>query len=237
MIENPRNRNDKHRSPCQIESMTPPKHLSEKIVEIARRLHLRNCLAAADGNISVRMSDDEIWMTPTGVAKAFMKASEMACINLKNEIRSGRPSGERLMHLEIYRQCPKAKAIVHAHPPTAIAWTLARPDLKELPFDSLPEVVLATGRVPIADYARPGTSQMGDNLKSFLPAHRAILLARHGAVAWGEDLEEAWRGIERIEHAALILLAAEQLGGARPVPKEEMDRLTEMRKAMGETLL
>lgn len=216
---------------------TLPLDTCRHIVDIARRLHGRNCLAAADGNISVRISDDEIWMTPTGVAKAFMRPEEMACLTLKGDVRHGQPSGERLMHLEIYRNAPEAKAIVHAHPPTAIAWTLARPELRELPCDSLPEVLLATGRVPVVPYARPGTPEMGTNLRRFLPAHRALLLARHGAVCWGLDLEEAWRGLERIEHAAQILLAAEQLGGPRPVPLREMEGLQALRDTMKGRLL
>lgn len=217
--------------------LTPPPEICRHIVDIARRLHARNCLAAADGNISVRRSDDEIWMTPTGFAKAFMNPADMACLTLNGDIRHGAPSGERLMHLEIYRHAPEAKAIVHAHPPTAVAWTLARPELRELPCDSLPEVLLATGRVPVVPYARPGTPEMGANLRAFLPAHRALLLSRHGAVCWGLDLEEAWRGVERIEHASQILLAAEQLGGPRPLPLTEMAALRTLREGMKGRLL
>jgi L-fuculose-phosphate aldolase len=230
--------NDNPKSSCQIRGMLKqPQDICREIVEIARRLYGRNCLAAADGNISVRVSDDEIWMTPSGVAKAFMKAEEMACLTLQGEVRFGNPSGERQMHLEIYRAAPKAKAIVHAHPPTAIAWTLAKPELRELPSDALPEVLLATGRVPIVAYARPGTAKMGTSLRAFLPEHKALLLSRHGAVCWGDDLQEAWRGIERIEHAAQILLSAELLGGPKPVPLPEMDELRKLRETLGGRLL
>lgn len=217
--------------------MPPRRRLSEEIVEIARRLHGRNCLAAADGNISVRCSDDEIWMTPSGVAKAFMTADQMACINLQGQILHGTPSGERLMHLEIYKACPEAKAIVHAHPPTAIAWTLAKANATELPSEALPEILLACGRVPIVPYARPGTLEMGTHLKPFLPDHKALILARHGAVCWGSSLEEAWRGIERIEHAAQILLSAQQFGGATPLPSEELAELWKLRGQLGGRLL
>ena len=210
---------------------------SEQIVEMARRLHGRNMLAAADGNISYRVSDNEILITPSGIAKGFMKPQEMAVITLDNKVLSGSPSGERLMHLEIYKNCPQAKAVIHAHPPTAIAWTIARPDLKELPCESLSEVILATGRIPFVPYARPGTLEMGTHLKAFLPAHRAMILSRHGAVAWGEDLDEAYRGMERIEHSALILAKAAQLGGLTSLPAEEVQALREMRKNLGERLL
>src|SRR5262245_32773921 len=107
--------------------------VSGDIVRICERLHARNMLAAADGNISVRLSDDEILITPSGIAKGFMNPDQMAVINIKGEVLSGKPSTERLMHLEIFKTCPKAVAVVHAHPPTAIAWSIAEPKLEKLP--------------------------------------------------------------------------------------------------------
>lgn len=217
--------------------MTRHIETSKHIIEIAQRLHARNMLAAADGNISLRISDQEILITPSGQAKAFMKPQEMALITLDNKILAGTPSGERLMHLEIYRNCPQAKAVIHAHPPTAIAWSIAKPELRELPADSLSEVILATGRIPFVPYARPGTLDMGTHLKTFLPKHRALILSRHGAVAWGEDLEEAYRGMERIEHSALILAKAVQLGGLTKLPDDEVQVLYKMREELGDRLL
>lgn len=208
-----------------------------KIVEICERLHSRNMLAGADGNVSVRISDDEILMTPTGVSKGFMDAGQMAVINLNGDVLDGKPSSERLMHLEIYRTCPKAKAIVHAHPPTAIAWSIAHPTLKKLPSECLSEVILATGDIPFVPYARPGTEAMGLVLKPFLPHSRALILRAHGALAWGEDLDEAYRGMERIEHSSQILATAKQLGGLHSLPAEEVAYLYELRKKIGDILL
>lgn len=207
------------------------------MVEIGQRLHSRNMLAAADGNISYRLSDNEILITPSGVAKAFMNPEQMAVINLKGEIITGTPSSERLMHLEVFRAAPKARAVIHAHPPTAIAWSIAEPKLTKLPSDCLSEVILSTGDIPFVPYARPGTEQMADVLKSFLPKHRALILRNHGALAWGESLEEAYRGMERIEHSAYILAMAKQLGGLHPLPQEEIEYLYELRKKIGEVLL
>lgn len=211
--------------------------IASDIVEICERLHGRNMLAAADGNISFRISDDEILITPSGIAKAFMNAEQMAVINLKGEVLVGNPSTERLMHLEIYRTTPKAQAIIHAHPPTAIAWSIAAPELTKLPSDCLSEVILATGDIPFVPYARPGTDQMGAVLKPFLPKHQALILRNHGAVAWGADLEEAYRGMERIEHSAQILAMAKQIGKLTPLPKEEIEYLYELRKKIGDVLL
>ncbi len=211
--------------------------MPQLIVDICERLHARNMLAAADGNVSVRISDDEILITPSGIAKGFMRPEQMAVINLKGEILEGKPSSERLMHLEVYRSCPQAKAIVHAHPPHAIAWSISHPNLKKLPSDCLSEVILATGDIPFVPYARPGTEAMGEVLKAFLPKSRALILRNHGALAWGEDIEEAYRGMERIEHSAQILATAKQLGGLHALPADEIAYLYELRKTLGETLL
>ena len=112
-----------------------------------------------------------------------------------------------------------------------------RPGLTELPTDTLPELLLAAGRVPIVPYARPGTEEMGTVLLPFLPAHRLLLLSRHGALAWGESMEEAVNGIERVEHSALILKAAEELGGSTPLPPLELEALRALRTRIGPRLL
>ena len=207
------------------------------ICDVCRRLHARNLLAAADGNVSVLLGDGRIAITPSGVAKAGLGPDDMAFMDRDGTVLSGRPSSERLMHLAVYRACPEARAVVHAHPPTAIAWSLAFPDADRLPGDALPELILAAGSIPIAPYARPGTAAMGDNLAPFLPEHRLLVLARHGALAWGETLEEAYNGMERLEHAAQILKAAHELGGARPLPGPELEALREARRLGGRRLL
>ncbi|PIQ51773.1 MAG: aldolase, partial [Comamonadaceae bacterium CG12_big_fil_rev_8_21_14_0_65_59_15] len=148
--------------------------ISELILELSRHLHQRHLLAAADGNLSYRFSDQEIVITPSGKNKSRLKPEDLAWMNLKGEILAGQPSSERLMHLEIYRKVPEARAIVHAHPPTAIAWSLARPDLRELPTEALPEVILAAGKIPVVPYARPGTLEMGTRILPFLPDCRLL---------------------------------------------------------------
>ena len=210
---------------------------TKKIIEVCQRLSAKDMLASADGNVSYRVSNQEILITPTGLNKALIKPRDIAVVTLDNQVLSGKPSSERLMHLEVYRSCPKAQCVVHAHPPTAIAWSVARPDLKELPSESLSEVILAVGRIPIIPYARPGTQSMGDLLRPYLPECRLMILARHGALAWGEDLDEAYNGMERLEHSAKILRDAVVLGGLTFLPREEVEVLREMRRGLGERIL
>lgn len=211
--------------------------LRELICQAGHRLYQKNYLASCDGNISYRISNDRILITPTGVSKGFLNPKSLAVVDLSGKVLEGAPSGELKMHLQVYLSCEKARAVVHAHPPHAIAWSVAAPDMKELPAHSLSEVILAAGSIPFVPYARPGTEEMGENLKSYLPGHRALILSRHGALTWGESLEEAVNGMERVDHSAQILFLARQLGDLTFLPQEEVEYLKTVREKMGEKLL
>lgn len=209
----------------------------DALLDAARRLHAGGLLAAADGNLSVRLPNGLIAMTPRGVPKARLRLQDLAHLTLDGEVVAGNPSSERAMHLAVYRAVPEARAIVHAHPPTAIAWSLARPHWTELPSDALPEVILAAGCIPIVPMALPGTEAMGSNLLPYLPTHRLLLLARHGGLCWGESLDEAVGGLERLEQVATILWKAEALGGATPLPPDDLAELRALRATLGSRVI
>ncbi|MEZ0370782.1 MAG: class II aldolase/adducin family protein [Candidatus Sericytochromatia bacterium] len=216
--------------------MLSPIH-ADAIVAQSRFLHERRLLVSADGNLSCRLDDGSILITPSGLNKSRLGPQDLALIRLDGEILLGKPSSERLMHLEIYRQVPEARAITHAHPPHAIALSLARPYWKHLPVDGLPEVLIAAGEIPVVPYARPGTEKMGTALRPFLPASRLMILARHGAVCWGESLDETVDGIERLEQICQILSLAESMGGTTPLPAGELQALRQLRQKLGPRIL
>ena len=212
--------------------------LSAEMVEICHSLWMRNMLAGGDGNVSCRLEDGKLLMTPSGRVKSRLRPEEILTLDANGQGSiGGRPSSEREMHLAVYRHCPLAKAVVHAHPPFAVSWSVARPERAALPAGALSEVILACGDIPIVPFAFPGTVQMGEVLADYLPQHRVMILARHGALTWGESLEEAWRGMERLEHAAEVLYRAEQLGGVTLLSEEEQGELRKMRAKMGDTVL
>ena len=157
----------------------------------------------------------------------------MAIIDMEGKTLQGDPSSEKIMHLEVYKSCPEAQSVVHAHPPHAIAFTVAMPHLTELPAECLSEVILAAGRIPVVPYARPSTAAMGTELLPFLPDCRLLILSRHGALSWGEDMDEAYRGMERLEHCAQILYLAKSMGPLSTLPSEEVEALKLMRKKIG----
>ncbi|HTL97875.1 MAG TPA: class II aldolase/adducin family protein [Holophagaceae bacterium] len=211
--------------------------LLDEAIEACRSLHLQGLLAAADGNVSVRLEEGRIAITPRGVPKASLQRQDFAVLAPDGAVLRGNPSSERSMHLAVYQAVPEAKAVVHAHPVTAIAWSLANPGAEELPSDALPEVILAAGRIPLVPMATPGTEEMGAALAPFLPAHRLMILARHGGLAWGGSVREAAGGIERLEQVAKLLLAAEAFGGAKPLAELDLAALRALREKLGPGLL
>jgi L-fuculose-phosphate aldolase len=211
--------------------------LLDGIIEACRSLHAQGLLAAADGNVSARREEGRIAITPRGVPKASLRRQDFAVLEADGTVLRGDPSSERSMHLAVYRAAPEARAVVHAHPVTAIAWSLANPTSAELPSDALPEVILAAGRIPLVPMATPGTEEMGANLAPFLPASRLLILARHGGLAWGGSVHEAAGGIERLEQVAKILLAAQAFGGAKPLAEVDLAELHALRAKLGPRLI
>src|SRR4051812_29757460 len=206
--------------------------LREGIVEVGRRLYARGYTASNDGNISVRLDANRLLMTPKNVCKGFMSPDMMCITDLDGRKLAGDrdPSSEMQMHLEVYRQRPDAKAVVHAHPPIATGFAVAG-----IPLDRavLAEVVTTLGSIPIAEYATPSTKELPDAVRQYVKAHDGMLLANHGALTLGGDLFGAYYKMETIEHFATISLVARLLGGERLLSRQEVDRLQGLRGMYG----
>lgn len=205
--------------------------LREQIVAVGRRLYAHGLIVAGDGNISARLADGTILITPAGLSKGALHPADLVVVTADGALVRGipgrRPSSEQLIHLAVYRLRPDVQACVHAHPPTAVAATLAGVSLSE---PLLPEAVLALGPVPTAPYARTGTAALSAALEPFIPAHNAILLAYHGALTYGATPGAAYDLMEQLEHCAKILLSAHLFGGARPLPAAQIAEIVELRK-------
>jgi L-fuculose-phosphate aldolase len=130
------------------------------------------------------------------------------------------------LHLRVYRRRPDCGAVVHAHPPMATAFAVVG---EGIPGNVLPEVAVLMGEVPLVPYATTGTPALGDAVEPFLEGHDAVLLANHGAVAWGANLTTARIRMESLEHAARILAAARCLGPITRLTPEQMTDLERLR--------
>ena len=202
------------------------------IVEVGRRMYARGYVASNDGNISIRLDDDTILTTPKSVSKGFMTPDMMVVTDLAGKkIRGARDaSSELLMHLEVYKNRPDARAVVHAHPPTATGFAVAG-----IPLDRavLAEVVTTLGSIPIAEYGTPSTPELPEAVRKYIKAHDGLLLANHGALTVAGDVFAAYYKMETIEHFARISLVARQLGREHLLSRDEVTRLQGLRGNYG----
>ncbi len=202
----------------------PEVELRADVVRFCRLLHRKGYLAAGDGNVSVRLAPGRLLVTPSGTAKAFLSPEELVVVDEQGRLLEGtrKPSSELAMHLEVLRRRPDVQAVVHAHPPSCIALSLFHsPRLN----DVLPEVILSLGRIEIAPYARPQTAELARAVAGPIERCDAIILERHGTLAAGRSVADAYFATERIEHAAHVLWLAHAIGRPLPLPEQEAREL------------
>lgn len=202
------------------------------IIECGRIAYERHLMTSNDGNISVRMENGQVLITPSGVSKGRLQANDMLVVDLDGRVVSSRPdrkpSSETPMHLEVYKAREDVRAVVHAHPIFATTLTVAG---LEFPVDMLPEVLLTLGDVPITEYATPSSHEDAEVIRPFLKTHNAILLCQHGSLTYGKNLDEALIHLERIEHVSEIFWRAKMLGEVKLVPPEAQAKLLAIRDA------
>ena len=186
----------------------------EEIVHVGRLMFDKGWIAANDGNITVRLDNGHLLATPRGVSKGMLKPEDLAVVDMDGNKIAGplEVTTEIGMHLTIYRERPDVSAVVHAHPPTATGFAVAG---RALNLGTLPEVIICLGSVPLAEYGVPGTPAFAEGMLPYIPKYDAMLLANHGAVAYGPDVMRAFFRMDTVEHFARIALVAEMLGGAK----------------------
>ncbi len=205
--------------------------LKRLIIDIGKRIWTRGFVAANDGNITVKLNDNEILTTPTGVSKGFMSADMIIKVDNTGKVISSnsgyRPSSEIKMHLEVYKERPDIKAVVHAHPQYATSFAVAGIPLNKC---ILPEAVIVIGAVPIAKYGLPSTMEIPESIREHIKSSDVVLLENHGALSLGTDLLNAYYKMETLEHTASIVWKAIQLGNLNVLPEYERDRLLSLRE-------
>lgn len=212
-----------------MEYMTE-KQAKKAIIDIGQRMYVRGFVAANDGNISVRTGDNEVWATPTGVSKGFMKKKMLVKVDLDGNVLEGsnRPSSELKMHLRAYRDNPDILSVCHAHPPICTCFAVAG-----IPLNApvLAEAIITLGDVPVAPYAELGSKEVPEAIAPYLHTHNGILLANHGAVTWGSDAYTAYYRLESMEYYANILLITDKILGKQNLFSEgQVEALLAMRE-------
>lgn len=183
-----------------------------------RRLVAADLIGAAEGNLSARLAGGTFLVTPSGLSKAALEPGQLLEVDAAGRMvgGAGRPSTELPMHLCAYAARPDAMALVHAHPITAVGFTIAG---AAWPGDLVPEAAVTLGRVAVAPFATPGTAEVPASLAPYLAGHDVILLSRHGALCLGATVEEALGRMETLERVARMALVALALGRCEPLPQ------------------
>ena len=208
--------------------------IKKQICEIGKRIYNRGMVASNDGNISVKLNDNEFLCTPTGVSKGFMTPEYICKVDAKGNVLQAyegfKPSSEIKMHMRVYKERPDVNSVVHAHPVYATSFAIAGIPLTE---PIMPEAVIALGCVPIAEYGTPSTEEIPDAVSKYLPYYDAVLLEIHGALAFSDSLLNAYHKMESVEFYAQLLYQAKMLGGPKPLSEEQVQRLYEIRRKFG----
>src|SRR5918998_1322181 len=202
-----------------------------EIVRVGRLMYERSYVVSSDGNLSVRLEDGRIVATPTQVCKGRMTEEMLAVTDLAGKaLNDRRASSELAMHLLVYREREDVRAVCHAHPPHGSAFAVAG-----LAIDKpiLSEVILTLGCVPLAEYGTPSTDELTENMRPLVKNHNALLMANHGAVAYGGDVWQAFDRLETLEHTARIAILARALGGARDLSPDSIEKLIDVRERAG----
>jgi len=204
----------------------------EEICEIGRRMYNHGYVVATDGNISVRIDENRILITPSGVSKGLMTPYDVITIDFEGRILEGKtkPSSEAKLHLAIYKNRNDIKSVCHAHPPYATAFAVCGQSLDK---PILQEVVLMLGSVPLVPYATTGTEEIAENLLPYIKNFDAYLLSNHGVLSAGINLIDSYNKMEIVEHYAKIIYFAQGIGQTRELTKDEVDKLVNRRHIYG----
>ncbi len=208
--------------------------IKKQICEIGKRIYAQGMVASNDGNISVKLNDNEFLCTPTGVSKGFMTPEYICKVDRDGKVIQAnpgfKPSSEIKMHMRVYKERPDVTAVVHAHPMYATAFAIAGIPLTQ---PIMPEAVIALGCVPIAEYGTPSTEEIPDAVSKYLQSFDAVLLENHGALSFSDSLLSAYHKMESVEFYAKLLYLSRQLGGPKELSDAQVQRLYEIRRQFG----
>ena len=208
--------------------------IKKQMCDIGKRIYDRGMVAANDGNISVKIGENEFLCTPTGVSKGFMTPEYICKVDAEGKVIQAnpgfKPSSEIKMHMRVYKNRPDVKSVVHAHPVYATGFAIAGIPLTQ---PIMPEAVIALGCVPIAEYGTPSTNEIPDHVEKYLQSFDAVLLENHGALTYSDSLLNAYHKMESVEFYAKLLYISKQLGGPKELSHDQVEKLYEIRRKFG----
>ena len=206
----------------------------EDLKKICHLAYKKDLISGNEGNFSLKINDELLLVTPRNSHKGTIEATDFVLVDMKgNTISNGnkQPTTELAMHLEVYKKRSDIKAVVHAHPPQAVSFSVAGIDLNQ---PVIPEIIVLLGEVPTVPYREPGTDKLAELVGVYVQKHDALVLERHGVVTLGENIFDAYFKMESLEHAAKIMHNAHTLGDIKVLDEVFVDELIKQRhKAYG----
>jgi len=197
-------------------------HPSDQIILMIERIYRYGMTTTSGGNLSIRDENGDIWITPAGVDKGSLKRSDIVCVRTNGEISGHhKPSSEYPFHASIYVARPDLKAIIHAHPPALVSFSIVRrlPNVTMLPGEQ--EIC---GEIGMAAYALPGSKQLGDNIAAvFAEGKHTVMLENHGVVVGGVSLFETYKAFETLEFCARMEIQAARIGIPRTLTNKQLE--------------
>jgi L-fuculose-phosphate aldolase len=196
-------------------------HPRDQLVAIMQRIYDNGMTTLSGGNLSIKDDNGDIWITPAGVDKGKLTPGDISCVHADGTKEGPhRPSSEYPFHRAIYAQRPDLRAIVHAHPPALVSFSIAR----QLPDTNIiPQAQQICGAVGYAPYALPGSEQLGANIAAtFAGGCNAVLLENHGIATAGSTLLNAFQRLETLDFCARTLLKARILGDVHTLDETQL---------------
>jgi len=207
------------------------------IIKITKQISQSGYSRSSDGNISARVDEEHLLITPSGIYKASMRTKDLLLLDMDGNpldpYTNKKASSELFMHLEVYHQRPDIQAVIHAHPLYATALTLVG---RAFPIDIVPESLIALGDVPTVPYATPGSQRLAENIRPFIRTHDVLLLDHHGCLCAGRDLYDALIKLERLESVAQLYWLSHNMGEIIPLPPEEINHLRKLGEKYRQTV-
>ena len=203
--------------------MTSELALRTEIVKYGKLMFDRRLTFATGGNLSARLDEDTILITPSGVRKGGLEEGDLLTVDLRDGSHSGpgRPSIETPLHTMFYSR-EEVNAVVHGHPPFCTSLAVMG---RQLRTGIIPEGIMVLGEVPMVPYKTPGTEDLARALAEAGGDGRGYLMEKHGSLAVGRSLEEAYDRLEEMEFIAMVQVRCDSMGGVEEIPPEERKRI------------
>ena len=207
--------------------------VKKEICAVGKKLWLRQFVDGNGGNISYRVGPNEVLCTPTLCSKYDLTPDDICLVDLEaNQVAGQKPrTSEIRLHLEIYKEVPEAKAVVHCHPPHATAYAITG---RVPPNLIIPEFEVFVGKVAISPYETPGTTKFAQTVLPFVRDHNTVLLGNHGIVCWADTVMHAEWYAEVLETYCWTLMIASQLGAPiSKITEQQGSDLLAIKKTLG----